>query len=161
MRPETLSFIRLVKNPFKFRLFLLSKIPSAFFSGVRIRDMDEQQCRVTVPFKWFTTNPFRSTYFACLSMAGEMSTGALAMAHLHLRRPAISLLVVGVEASYFKKATSRIEFLCVDGKKFEQAIEDAIARKEPQTVRAYSVGKNHVGEIVAEFYVTWSFKARN
>jgi hypothetical protein len=24
-------------------------------------------------------NPFRSTYFACLSMAAEMSTGALAL----------------------------------------------------------------------------------
>ena len=90
MEQQTKSFISLMKHPLKFRFFLLSKLPSAFFTGVRIRDVDERKCIVTVPFKWFTKNPFRSTYFACLGMAAEMSTGALCMIHLFKRQPPVS-----------------------------------------------------------------------
>ena len=46
-----------------------------------------------------------SFYLFCLSgMAAEMSTGALALTHLYKRKPAVSMLVVKVEAEYFKKA---------------------------------------------------------
>ncbi|HMU57084.1 MAG TPA: thioesterase, partial [Chitinophagaceae bacterium] len=85
-----------MKHPATFRMFLLTKLPSAFFSGVRIRDLDDEKCTATVPFKWFSQNPFRSTYFACLSMAAEMSTGALALAHLYKSDPPVSMLVVKV-----------------------------------------------------------------
>ena len=108
-------FLELVRNPFKFRFFLLSKLPSAYFSGVRVRYADEDKCVVTVPFKWFSKNPFRSTYFACLSMAAEMSTGLLAMAHTYGQSPAVSLLVLRTEADFQKKATGITSFTCEDG----------------------------------------------
>ena len=73
------AFFSVIGNPLKYRLFLLRHLPAAYFSGLRIEKMDEQHCVVSVPYKWFTRNPFRSTYFACLSMAAEMSTGVLAL----------------------------------------------------------------------------------
>ncbi len=142
-------------------MFLFWKLPSAFFAGVRVRYMDEERCKVSIPFKWFTQNPFRSTYFACLSMAAEMSTGALAMLHLHKRKPAVSMLVVKVESEYFKKATGRTTFICDDGTLIRQAIEEAVRTGEPSMVRAASAGINEREETVALFYVTWSFKARS
>ena len=160
MHDPTEDFIRLVKHPLKFRLFLFLKLPSAFFAGVRVRDIDEKHCVVTVPYKWFSQNPFRSTYFACLSMAAEMSTGALAMAHLYKRNPAVSMLVVKVESEYFKKATGRTTFICENGEAMLSAIEESTATGEGRIVRARSVGKNADGEIVAEFYITWSFKGK-
>ena len=160
MNPNTAAFIRLMKHPIKFRMFLLFKLPSAFFCGVRVRDIDEKCCIVTVPYKWFSQNPFRSTYFACLSMAAEMSTGALAMAHVYNRKPAVSMLVVKVESEYFKKATGRTTFICEDGEVMLKAIEESIATGEGKIFRAKSTGKNKDGEMVAEFYITWSFKAK-
>ncbi|HYF30432.1 MAG TPA: DUF4442 domain-containing protein [Chitinophagaceae bacterium] len=156
----TQQFIQLTRHPVKFRLFLLSKLPAAYFSGVRIRYIDEQRCKVTIPFKWFTQNPFRSTYFACLSMAAEMSTGALGMAHLRGRKPAVSMLVVKVESEYFKRATGLTTFICDDGDLLRQAIEETIRTGEPATVRAASAGINEREETVALFYITWSFKVR-
>ena len=103
---QATQFLQLINNPFKFRIFLLSKLPSAFFSGVRVITADENKCTVKVPFKWFSQNPFKSTYFACLSMAAEMSTGVLALAHIYKRKPSVSMLVLKVEGHYFKKATS-------------------------------------------------------
>src|SRR4051812_35927673 len=113
--PSHNPFIQLVKNPFKFRMFLLSNLPSAFFSGVRVISVDEEKCEVVVPFKWFTRNPFHSTYFACLSMAAEMSTGVLAMASVYGRKPRVSMLVLKVNGDYMKKATGRTLFTCNQG----------------------------------------------
>lgn len=150
----------MMKHPVKFRMFLFLKLPAAFIAGVRVRDIDEQHCKVTVPYKWLSQNPFRSTYFACLSMAAEMSTGALAMAHVFRSDPAVSMLVVKVESEYFKKATGRSTFICEDGALFRKAIEETKATGEARVLRARSVGKNKDGEVVAEFYITWSFKAK-
>ena len=161
MNPNVTSFIRLMKHPFKFRMFLLTKLPAAWLAGVRVRELDEKRCVVTVPFKWLSQNPFRSTYFACLSMAAEMSTGALAMAHLYKISPPVSMLVVKVESEYFKKATGRTWFVCEDGELFQKAIEETIATGEARIVKAKSVGKNKEGEMVAEAFITWSFKVKS
>src|SRR5215510_13317673 len=158
MNNDTTAFIKLMKHPLKFRMFLLSKLPSAYFTGVRVKEVDEKKCVTSVPYKWFSKNPFRSTYFASLAMAAEMSTGALALAHLYKRKPSVSMLLVKLEADYFKKATDRTTFVCNDGELFQRAIEETIATGESRTVKARSAGKNKAGEVVAEFFITWSFK---
>ena len=139
---------------------MFSKLPSAFFAGVRVKEIDEKKCVVTVPYKWFSQNPFRSTYFACLSMAAEMSTGSLSMMHVYKRVPPVSMLVVKVESEYFKKAIGKTIFVCEDGEKIEEAVEESIATGEQRIVRAKSLGKNKDGETIAEFYITWSFKVK-
>lgn len=154
------EFIRLVNHPLKFRLFLLMKLPAAYFSGVRIRKMSENDCVVSVPYRWGTQNPFRSTYFACLAMAAELSTGALAMSLIFKRKPAVSMLIVKMESDYFKKATGRTSFTCADGEAMRQTVEAALNSGEAQTFTAVSTGRNADGETVAEFRFTWSFRAK-
>ncbi len=155
------AFLKLVKHPVKFRMFLFSRLPSAYFAGVRVREVNENRCVVTVPYKWFSKNPFRSTYFACLSMAAEMSTGVLALAQVYKRKPPVSMLVVKVESEYFKKATGRTRFVCEDGDNIRKMVEESIASGEGRVLRARSEGRNEKDEIVAEFYITWSFKAKS
>ena len=155
------NFFELIRHPIKFRLFLLSKLPSAFFSGVRVRYADEGKAVVTVPYKWFSTNPFGSTYFACQSMAAEMSTGVLAMAYTYKQQPAISMLVLRVEGSFSKKATGITTFVCEDGHIVKQMIKEACASGKPTTVTMRSVGTNIKNELVAEFAITWSFKVKS
>jgi Domain of unknown function (DUF4442) len=155
------QFLQLIKHPFKFKLFMLSKLPSAFFCGVRVIDVDENTCAVKVPYKWFTQNPFKSTYFACLSMAAEMSTGVLALAHIYKRQPSVSMLVLKVEGNFIKKATGITIFTCGDGSTIKKTIEDAIFSNEGKIITARSYGRNAAGEIVAEFAITWSFKVKS
>lgn len=160
MSENVTAFIALMKHPLKFRWFLLTRLPSAYFAGVRVKDMDENKSTISVPYKWFSQNPFRSTYFACLAMAAEMSTGSLAMAYLYKRKPSVSMLVTGLEATYFKKAVGKTFCICEEGPAFASAIEEAISTGELRIVKAKSTGRNEAGEIVAEFYITWSFKRR-
>ena len=155
------QFIQLIKHPFKFKLFMLSKLPSAFFCGVRVVDADENTCSVKVPYKWLSQNPFKSTYFACLSMAAEMSTGLPGLMHIHKRQPSVSMLVVRMEANFIKKATGITVFTCEDGNAIKKTIEDAIMSNEGKIITATSYGRNVAGEIVADFAVTWSFKVKS
>src|ERR1700681_135008 len=94
------AFLNMMKNPMKFKMFPFSRLPSAFFSGLKVREIDETRCIVSVPYKWFSKNPFRSTYFACLAMAAEMSTGALDMSNVYQRTPPVSMLVTHLEAHH-------------------------------------------------------------
>lgn len=158
--PDTASFFSLVNHPLKLKLYFLMNVPPAFFSGVKVVSADERSCTASVPFRHLTRNPFRSTYFASLSMAAELSTGVLAMANTYHRKPAVSMLLTGMEARFHKKATSTTFFTCTEGEKISSAVATAIAAKQSQQVTAFTIGKNAVGEVVAEFWFTWSFKAR-
>ncbi len=155
------KFKKLIGHPLKFRLFLLFKLPSAFFCGVRVRKLEDSGCTTSVPYKWLSQNPFRSTYFACLAMAAEMSTGILAMMYTYGQSPAVSMLVVELKAVYHKKATGRTYFTCEDGNLFREAVAAAIANNDARTVVATSTGRNDKNELIAAFIITWSFRPKN
>lgn len=161
MQAAASPFLQLIGNRTKARLFLLKKLPAAFFSGVRIQTTTAEACTVTVPFNWFTQNPFRSTYFACLSMAAEMSTGVLAMAAVYGRRPSVSMLITGMQSQFHKKAIRKTSFTCNSGTLVQETVEKAIATGLPQTVTLYSRGVDAAGVLIAEFWFTWSFKPKN
>ena len=139
---------------------MLQRLPSALFAGLRIKIFDEQHAVISVKYKWFNQNPFRSMYFAIQSMAAEMSTGLLASAQVYQRSPAVSMLVVGIEAKFLKKAVDTISFTCNDGDAIDRIIEESIASGEGKTIICKSIGTNMAGEVVSEFLVTWSFKAK-
>ena len=141
-------------------MYLLYKLPAAFFSGVKIIKIDEERCITSVPYKWLTQNPFRSTYFASLAMAAEMSTGTLALSNIYKRTPAISMLVTKMEADYFKKVNGRTFFTCEDGKEIALSIDEAVSTGVAKKIITKSTGLDNNGERVAEFLFTWSFKAK-
>lgn len=139
---------------------MIAKLPAAFFCGVRVRYTDEFKCAVTVPFKWFTKNPFKSTYFACLSMGAEMCTGVLAMGHIYKKEPAVSMLVTKIEGNFFKKATGIVTFISEDGRRIATMINEAISSGKSTSLNTYATGKDKEGDTVAEFVITWSFKIK-
>jgi Domain of unknown function (DUF4442) len=154
-------FFKLVNHPFKFSLYLFYKLPAAFFSGVKVKEITEEKCITYVSLKWLTQNPFRSIYFASLAMAAEMSTGMLALSNTYEHTPTVSMLVIKMEASYFKKAVEKIYFTCEQGKEITAIINDSIETGESKSIIAKSAGKNIAGELVAEFLFTWSFKVKS
>ncbi len=161
MHQNTVAFIRKMNSPWKCKLYLFLKLPAAFFSGVHICRLTEERAVVSVPYKWFSKNPFRSTYFACLAMAGELSTGLLAMMQCYKRERALSMLVVKMEAHYFKKAKSITYFTCDSGRDFERVVNECVRENIALTYVATATGRNEANEKVAEFFITWSFKVKS
>ncbi|MBK7870234.1 MAG: DUF4442 domain-containing protein [Saprospiraceae bacterium] len=129
------------------------------FWGVKIKYCDIDKAEMTIPFSWRTQNPFRSTYFAALCGAAELSTGILGLIAIE-GRGGISMLITHIEAEFYKKATGLTTFTCAEGKKIEDIVQKAIDSGEAQQVRVTSVGTNASGEAIAKVTLTWSFKRK-
>jgi Domain of unknown function (DUF4442) len=152
---------RRMLSPWQMRGYFLARLPLALAAGVRMRELDAEHCVTSVPYGWRSTNPFRSTYFAALAMAAELSTGALALLAAESAAAPVATLIVGLEAGFEKKATALSTFTCADGAKLFAAVDETVASGEPATARAETVGRMPDGVVVARFAFTWSFKRRS
>ena len=147
-------------TPLKLNFFLFFKLPSAFWSGIRVKSISKKQCVATVNHQWFNQNPFKSIYFAVQAMAAELTTGALVMLQIKKSNKNISMLVANNNSNFSKKATGRITFICNDGHLIEDAIQKTISSGEGQTIWMKSIGVNEKGEQVSELNFEWSIKLK-
>jgi hypothetical protein len=145
---------------FQINLFLFFKLPSAFWCGVRLKSITQEQCVTSVRHRWFNQNPFQSMYFAVQAMAAELSTGALVMQNIKESGKKISMLVANNKGNFTKKATGRITFTCQDGLSVTQTIQQAIVTGEGQTVWLKAIGTNEKGEQVSEMDFEWTLKLK-
>lgn len=154
------AFIDNFSNPFKMKLYFLQKLPSLFFWGVQIKSISPERGQTRLPYGWRTQNPFQSTYFAAQNGAAELSTGMLALLALSEQAPC-SMLIVGMEASFIKKATNWVTFTCEEGPAIQAAVQKAVETGEPQSITVSSVGvQEDTGVVVAKMSFTWSFKRK-
>jgi hypothetical protein len=154
------EFRQKVGSPLGFRLFMFTQLPSTFFAGLKIALLDETKAIISVRQKWFNKNPFRSIYFGILSMAAEVSTGLAGFGAIYKRNPPVSMLVIANEGKLYKKATGKILFTCNDVGAVHALVDEAIKTGQAATIKCHSIATNEAGEMVAEFYFTWSFKAK-
>lgn len=158
MTPEAKSYLSKMTNPFIFWWAMLFKLPSAVFWRLKIKKLDQEACEVSIPYFWRSQNPFKSIYFAALAGAAELSTGALCQLSM-AGKGKFSMLVVDFRAEYHKKADQKIIFSCNQGQELETMI-DQLQPGESNKLTMISTGINKDGEMVARFYVTWSFKKK-
>ncbi|EIA10435.1 DUF4442 domain-containing protein [Flavobacterium frigoris] len=144
----------------KLNKFLFFKLPSAFLCGVRVKEVGENKCVVSVKHRWINQNPFNSMYFAVQAMAAELSTGALVIYQIQKSGKKISMLVANNKSSFTKKATGRITFVCNDGHLIENAIHETLTTGEGQTFWMKSIGTNEKGEQVSEMDFEWSVRVK-
>ena len=142
----------------KMNKYLMFKLPSAFFCGVKLKTLNSTKAVVTVKHKWINQNPFNSMYFAVQSMAAELTTGALVIKKIKESGKNISMLVTNHNGKFIKKAVGLITFKCSDGALIDAALQRTISTGEGQTIRMKSVGLNENGEQVSEYEFEWSIK---
>tara|TARA_R110000868_G_scaffold411695_1_gene707628 strand:- start:3497 stop:3952 length:456 start_codon:yes stop_codon:yes gene_type:complete len=145
----------------KINAFNFFKLPSVFFTGVRVRSINNEACTVTVKHRWINQNPFKSMFWAVQGMAAELTTGALVMAKIGESGKKISMLVANNNANFSKKATGKITFECHDGAKIDAALLKAIETGEGQTIWMQSVGVNEEAIVVSTFNFEWSIKVKH
>ena len=147
-------------TPGKLNLFLLLKLPAAYFTGVRTKSINDTTCVVSVKHRWINQNPFKSMFWAVQGMAAELTTGALVMKKIRESGKNISMLVANNNASFSKKAKGRITFECHEGAKINQAIKVAIETNEGQTVWLNAKGIDEDGIEVSNFNFEWTLKVK-
>lgn len=147
-------------NNFKFRLMLTRMLPMAYLSGMRIKSLTRERCEVSLRYKWLIKNPFRSTFWAVMGMAGEMSSGALMMLYTYGQKPSVATILVSQTGKFYKKGVGRMTYVCESGKEMRETVERAYATGEGVTIDCPVKAYNEAGELIAEFEFTWSMKVR-
>jgi len=145
----------------KFNSFLLFKLPSAFFTGVRLVDLTENSAVIRVKHRWINQNPFNSLYYGVQAMAAELSTGVLVIKKISDTGKPISMLVTKQSATFTKKARGVIRFTCSDGDMIDKKIESTLKTGEGQTFVLKSIGLDEQGEAVSSFEFEWSVKVKS
>ncbi|WP_373520233.1 DUF4442 domain-containing protein [Aquiflexum sp.] len=158
MNPEAKKYINRMSNPFIFWWAMLFKLPSVVFWRLKIKKISPEECWVSIPYFWRSQNPFNSIYFAAMAGAAELSTGALCQLAM-TGKGKFSMLVVDFRAEYHKKANQKITFVCNQGTELTQLL-DSLEPGDTSTLTMVSSGTNPGGEMVAKFFVTWSFKRK-
>ena len=148
-------------TPSSIKRYTLFKLPAAYFTGVRVKSIDEKQCTVRVRLNFMNKNPFRSMFWAVQGMAAELSTGALIMHALQQTKTKASMLVIENKATFSKKAVGRINFNCHQGKAVLDALDVAKKTNEPQQFWLHANGIDEAGAEVSSFSFLWTVKVKN
>lgn len=159
LHPASRRYLKNLRSPWKIGLFFLGRLPTAWWWGIRVGQIDLQRAEVLLPYNWRSKNPFRSIYFAAQAGAAELSTGILLQLALQ-GRPPTSMLVVDLKMEFLKKASATLTFSCEDGAKVFETVETALDTGEPQTLTLLSTGRLPDGEVASRMWITWSVKKR-
>ena len=160
LNPKQQRLANQVTNGFKFPLYLIKSLPMGWIAGLRVRELNENKCTTSVPFKFLNKNPFKSTYFAVQSMAAELSTATPCLLAITGQKPSVAFIIVDMKATFTKKAIDRVYFTCEDGSKAFDAVQKCIETGDSAEATFKTIGKMKDGTVVSEFEFTWSFKQR-
>lgn len=160
LNPKQQRLANQVTNGFKFPLYLIKSLPMGWIAGLRVRELNENKCTTSVPFKFLNKNPFKSTYFAVQSMAAELSTATPCLLAITGQKPSVAFIIVDMKATFTKKAIDRVYFTCEDGSKAFDAVQKCIDIGDSAEATFKTIGKMKDGTVVSEFEFTWSFKQR-
>ncbi len=147
-------------TPQKINLYMLFKLPSAFFCGVRVVSISDTEAVVKVKHRWINQNPFKSLYWAVQGMASEFASGILVIQEIKKVNKKISMLVTHQEGRFTKKATGKITFTCNEGALVKQTIQKAIETGEGQIIHLKADGFDASGDLVSQFVYEWSIKVK-
>lgn len=139
---------------------MLFKLPAAYICGVRLKAIDQNSAKVAVRHRWINQNPFRSMFWAVQGMAAELACGMLVMQAVRNQSRSISMLLVGTQAKFTKKATGLIEFECLDGLIAQNSVAQSLVQSGGIQFDLAVIGRDASGAIVSEFLFNWSVKVR-
>ena len=145
---------------FKYNFFLFKDLPSAWLCGVRVRDLNDKKCIISVRHNWFNSNPFKSLYWAVQGMASELATGLAIIDFANKNKLKIYMLVISNESKFLKKAKGLIRFECDQVKAVKKILSSLSKNKSTDKIKLKSTGYDESGDIVSEFVYEWSFKLK-
>ena len=148
-------------TPSRINAFNFFKLPSVWWSGIRVTKIDNNSCQVKVVHRWINQNPFKSMFWAVQGMAAELTTGVLIMEAIHNSKRKVSMLVLNNRANFSKKARGKVLFECDEKQKLIKSMNTLIKTQESQTVWLTSKGIDQNGDIVSTFEFEWTLLLKN
>ena len=145
-----------LQQKWKLRWWMLRRLPMGLISGMHIISLDEESCNVELKDRWWIRNPFGSVFWAVMSMAAELSTGALVLAYT--QSAGIQFILVGFEAKFLKKAKGKSFYFCHAGKEVARSISNITNTTAPSIIILPVLAQDESGQLLAEFKCYWQLR---
>jgi len=143
-------------TPLGINLYTFFNLPSAWWCGVRVKEISSKYCSIKVNLNWINKNPFKSIFWAIQGMAAELSTGVLIMQASKSFKCDISMLVINNKATFTKKAKGQIVFSCDNGEAVDKTFTKLLKKNKSQTLWLKAKGIDKEGDIVSTFDFEWT-----
>ena len=85
----------------------------SFFSGIRVKTINDKSCQTTVSLSWINQNPLSLCFGPFSEMAAELSTGLLIMNKIKNSGYNISMLVLHNKTSFYKKEKGNYNLVAI------------------------------------------------
>ncbi len=142
--------------------FCYLKIWTIWAVRPRVLKINQNECEIMIPLNWTTRNHLRSMYFGVLAIGADCAGGLLAMRAIRERGLPISLVFKDFKAEFFKRPEADVHFICEDGKKTLDQIEETLktGKRVNRTAIVLAKTPSKTGdEVMARFELTLSLKA--
>ena len=141
------------------RAFGLFNVPLLFLTSPRVLAINDETCRVEIPFRKIVKNHLGSMYFGALAIGADTCVGMLAFEKIKRSKKPIHLVFKDFNAQFLKRAEGPTVFVCDSGVLIDKMISEALSTGE--RVSQPIPAKAFVGEeVVAEFALTLSLKLK-
>ena len=143
------------------RFFGLTKVPMILYCRPTVLNIDPNSVTVKIPLLRRTKNHVGSMYLGALSVGADITSAMLALDVIKNSNKKIVPIFKDFHADYFKRAEGDVHFICDEGPKIRNMIDQVIKTNkrinEKITVNAYVPDKLD-NEVVAKFSLTLSLK---
>jgi len=151
------------KATWKLWAFGFFKIPLLFFVTPRVVRATTEEVEIKIPLKRRTRNHLRVMYIGALVVGADCAAGLMALNEAEKSGEKIALLFKDFKADFLKRAESDVHFICRDGEKIRQQVQEAIQNKRRINLPVHVIAttpKISGEEPVATFELTLSLKAK-
>ena len=139
------------------KLYCYIKLPIIAYCRPRVLKSDYESVEILIPLSRRTKNHLGSMYFGALSVGADFSAGLMTLNILKKNKSKAKLIFKDFKATFLKRGTSDVRFVCKNSKELESAVtQNASNRKR---VNFKLTVKGYCGEdLIADFILTTSIK---
>ena len=146
------------------RFFSFLKIPLLAWVRPSVVEMNDQVTILKLPLGRRTQNHLKVMYFGALAMGAEAAVALGAVTEIQKSGAKVDFIFKDFQANFLKRADGDVHFICEETAQVKALIQKALKTgvRENQTFRSFAlVPSQSATEVVAEFKVTMSVKARS
>lgn len=141
--------------------FLLMKVPTVLWAGIKVDLLDHSHCKVSIRRSWRNRNPYNGVYFANVLTAAEMASGLMVFDEILQAEDVagikVAAIISSVNVQFIRPVKGAATVCCRQARQIEVAVLDAI-KDGRASVLTHSTVHNDRGRLCADVEIIWTLK---
>lgn len=138
--------------------FLLMKVPTVLWAGIKVDLLDHTHCKVSIRRNWRNRNPYDGVYFANVMAAAEMASGLMVFDEMRQAYDTAGIKLAAyvryTEADFLRPVKGKATVCCRQSGEILSAILEAVTNGK-DVVRTNCSVHNERGKLCADVTISW------